>query len=79
MSENANVTYEIKRKIGVISTNPKTNWTTELNFIEWNGNPAKFDIRDWSPEKDKMSKGITLSVEEAEQLYKLLAIGLGKA
>ena len=38
-------------------------WEKELNIVNWNGQGGKFDIREWNPEHDKMSKGITLSEE----------------
>lgn len=34
-------------------------------MISWNDRKPKLDLRDWSPEHDKMGKGITLSHEEA--------------
>ena len=67
----ADITYEITKHIGVISTSAKK-WTTEVNLISWNGNPAKIDIRDWAPGKEKMGKGITLTEEQARELGKLL-------
>ena len=65
------IKYEIQEMYGVIS-DPKSGWTKELNLISWNTGKAKFDIRDWSPEHEKMGKGITLSEEEAKTLYSLL-------
>lgn len=44
----------------------------ELNIVNWNGQGGKFDIREWNPEHDKMSKGITLSEDELFKLYGLL-------
>lgn len=73
----ADIKYEIKENIGTISESSR-GWTKELNIISWNGAAAKFDIRDWAPEHEKMGKGITLSQEEAEALYKLLGEALGK-
>lgn len=55
--------YEIVEKIAVLSESPK-GWTKELNLISWNDRDPKYDIREWSPEGEKMGKGITLSVEE---------------
>lgn len=60
-------TYEIVEKIAVLGTSAK-GWTKELNKISWNGNPAKYDIREWDPEHEKMGKGITLTDEEFEKL-----------
>lgn len=62
------IQFEITEKIGVLSTNEKTGWTREVNRVSWNGKDAKIDIRDWDPEHQKMSKGITLSDEEAAKL-----------
>lgn len=73
----ADIKFEIKETIGTISESTK-GWTKELNMISWNGAAAKFDIRDWAPEHEKMGKGITLSQEEAEALYELLGKALGK-
>lgn len=67
----AGIKYEIVETLGVISENNK-GWKKELNFISWNDRDAKYDIREWSPEHDKMGKGITLSKEEMIQLKMLL-------
>ncbi|NLG04574.1 MAG: hypothetical protein GX567_12220 [Clostridia bacterium] len=67
--------YEITQELGILSES-KSGWTREFNFISWNGADPKFDIRDWSPDHEKMGKGITLSREEAEMLYKLLGEAL---
>ncbi len=68
----ADFQYEIKETLGVLSESSK-GWKKELNLISWNGAEPKFDIRDWSPDHDKMGKGITLSSEELDELHKLLA------
>jgi hypothetical protein len=59
--------FTIEETIGVLSTS-KSGWTRELNLVSWNGRPAKFDLRDWSPDHSKMGKGLTLTNEEIEQL-----------
>lgn len=63
--------YEILEEIAVLSTNAK-GWQKELNLISWNGRPAKFDLRDWGPDHEKMGKGITLSNEEFAALKQIL-------
>ena len=68
----ADFKFEIKENLGVLSESSK-GWKKELNLISWNGAEPKCDIRDWSPEHDKMGKGITLSSEELDELHKLLA------
>ena len=67
----ADIKYEITEELGVLSEK-SSGWTQELNRISWNGGAAKFDIRDWAPEHEKMGKGVTLTEEEAKQLYKRL-------
>lgn len=67
----ADIKYEIKENLGVISESPK-GWKKELNLISWNGATPKYDIRDWAPEHEKMGKGITLTKEEVNQLRLLL-------
>ena len=66
------INYEIKEHIGIISEN-KNGWTKELNLVSWNDNDPKYDIRDWSPTHDKMSRGITLTEEEAYELSIILS------
>lgn len=58
------IEYEIIEEIGIISENEKTGWKKEINVISWNGGQAKYDIRDWSPNREKVGKGITLTSEE---------------
>ena len=67
----ADFKYEIVEEIGVLSESAK-GWTKELNKVSWNGAEPKYDIRDWSPDHEKMGKGITLTDEEAEILKSLL-------
>ncbi|HLR88367.1 MAG TPA: YdbC family protein [Atopostipes sp.] len=67
----ANFEYEIIEELGVLSTN-QSGWTKELNLISWNGRPPKFDIRDWSPDHEKMGKGLTFSNEELQALQELI-------
>ena len=67
----AEIKFEIEKELGSISESPK-GWTKELNLISWNGKDAKYDLRDWSPEHEKMGKGVTLSIEELKKLKELL-------
>ncbi len=60
-------TYEIIEHVGVISSSGN-GWQREINIVSWNENAPKLDIRDWSPDRSKMGKGITLKSEEAALL-----------
>lgn len=67
----ADIKFEIEQEIGVLSENAK-GWTKELNLISWNGAAAKYDLRDWAPDHEKMGKGVTLTESEALKLKELL-------
>lgn len=67
----ADIKYEIKETLGILSENNR-GWSKEVNLISWNDREPKYDIRDWSPEHEKMGKGVTLSVEEIKKLRDLL-------
>ncbi|PYG87071.1 hypothetical protein LY28_02454 [Ruminiclostridium sufflavum DSM 19573] len=67
----AEVKYEITKNLGVLSENAK-GWIKELNLVSWNDRAPKYDIREWSPEHDRMGKGITLTQEELAELKSLL-------
>ena len=65
------IKFEITEHIAVLSESAK-GWQKELNLISWNGNTPKYDLRDWSPNHEKMGKGITLSLEEVQKLKEVL-------
>lgn len=67
----ADIKFEIKETVGVIAESAK-GWKKELNLISWNGKKAKYDLREWSPEHEKMSKGVTLTTDELKALKELL-------
>ena len=69
--------YEIAEELGVLSENEK-GWRKELNLVSWNERETKYDIRDWNPNHDRMSKGITLTKEEEEALYEILKEEFGE-
>lgn len=63
--------FEITEHLGTLSENAR-GWTKELNKVSFNDRPAKYDLREWDPDHEKMSKGVTLSDEEMEILSKIL-------
>jgi hypothetical protein len=65
------IKFEIVKKIGVLSKTG-SGWAKELNLISWNERDAKYDIREWSPDGEKMGKGVTLTKEELVALKELL-------
>ena len=68
----ADIKFEITEELGIISESSK-GWNKELNLISWNDSAPKYDLRDWAPNHEKMGKGITLTAEEVQELYKLLS------
>lgn len=71
MATNVEVTFEIKEHIGIIEGRSE-GWSKELNIVSWNGGPYKYDIRDWDPSHERMSRGISLTEDQALKLYELL-------
>ena len=67
----ADFRFEITEELGVLSKS-KSGWTREANMVSWNGGEAKFDLRDWSPNHEKMGKGISLNIDEIKALKEIL-------
>jgi len=65
------IKFEILKKVGVVSKSA-SGWAKELNLISWNDRDAKYDLRDWSADGQKMGKGVTLSKDELLALKELL-------
>ncbi|EET59361.1 hypothetical protein BRYFOR_08675 [Marvinbryantia formatexigens DSM 14469] len=65
------IQYEIVKEIAVLSMSD-SGYTKEINLISWNGNELKYDIRSFSPNREKCGKGITLTADEAAALLKAL-------
>ena len=65
MANKPEIKYEIVENICVLAESAK-GWTKELNLVRWNDREPKYDIREWAPDHEKMSKGITLSEEELQ-------------
>ena len=57
--------YEIKETILSLPKESETDvYHKELNVISWYGKPDKLDIRGWSDDHSKMTKGISLSKDD---------------
>ncbi|MBR5230041.1 MAG: hypothetical protein IKW01_04210 [Firmicutes bacterium] len=77
INRNQDFTFSIKKHLGVLST-ASTGWTKEVNLVEWNSNAAKLDIREWDPDHEHMSRGITLHKPETLALLEILIKAFGK-
>ncbi len=67
----SDIQYEIKKEIAVLSKSDR-GYTKEINLISWNGKEPKYDIRSFSPNREKCGKGITLNADEAAALLEAL-------
>ena len=65
------ITSTITKPLAVLGENGK-GYTKEANFISWNGNAVKLDIREWHPNHERCGKGITLTEDEGRNLYAAL-------
>ncbi|VEU78159.1 YdbC family protein [Mycoplasmopsis columbinasalis] len=65
------ITNTIVKEIGVISETAG-GYKKELNLVSWNNSQPKYDIRDWSEDHSRASKGITLTLEELTILKDLI-------
>lgn len=70
-NQNGVLDYKLVEQLGIIDSH-KSGWNREVNLVAWNGKPPKFDIRDWDPDHERMSRGITLHEKEAIKLAKIL-------
>lgn len=72
MATKKEISHVIEKHIAVLSES-KRGWTKEINLVSWNGNTAKYDIREWDPDHKSMGRGITLTDEEAKALVEALS------
>lgn len=63
--------YKIIEELGILSETAK-GWQKLLTKVKWGDNDVKYDIRSWSEDRTKCSKGITLNEEEAIALLQAL-------
>ena len=66
------VGHEIVEHIAVIGDKEKS-VKKELNLVSWNNKDAKYDLRPWSADHERAYKGLTLTHQEAKDLYHALA------
>ena len=67
------VTFEILEHLVTFGERKDSGWTKEANIVCWNGGVPKLDIREWDPDHERMSRGVTLLEAEAEDLTKVLS------
>lgn len=55
---------EFLRHYGVLNSEA-SGWQTEANEVGWNREEPKLDVRKWSPDYERCSKGVTMDTEQA--------------
>ena len=60
--------HEIVRHYAVLGDDTKT-VRKELNLVSWNNRDAKLDLRSWTLDHGRAYKGLTLTMQEAKDLY----------
>lgn len=74
MADNSNgeITFEIVERGGIIDGRNDNGWTMEVNLVARNGEKPKIDIRSWDETHERVSRGITLTKEQAKKLGQIL-------
>lgn len=60
------VSYKIVKPLIILQSSGK--FRKELNLVSWNGREPVYDLRGWNDDHSEMTKGITLSEEEFQEL-----------
>lgn len=71
------IQYEMVKEIAVLSMSD-SGYTKEINLISWNGKEPKYDIRSFSPNREKCGKGVTLTETEVGKLLAALEKALSE-
>ena len=61
------IKFDIIEHLGVLKASAG-GWSRELNVISWCSRPPVYDIRDWSPDHKKCSRGLTFSEAEGQKI-----------
>lgn len=61
--------FEIVENIAIIEEFG-SGWTTEMNVVKWNGKEPKIDIRNWSADHTKCSRGLTFIPSDMDKIVK---------
>lgn len=59
---------EFKITESLITLQRSGGWRKELNLVSWNGRDPVYDLRGWNENHTKMTKGITFTKDEFDEL-----------
>lgn len=80
MSEKTNSSQPIEREVrctlATLRVNSQTGWKRLVTVTRWGGSAGRFklDIRDWSEDMSRSTKGLTMNRGEVEKLRNILSI-----
>ncbi|GGH86043.1 hypothetical protein JOD43_000663 [Pullulanibacillus pueri] len=63
--------FNVLESFGTLSES-ENGWKKELTIVSWNDREPKYDIRSWSPNKERMGRGVTFSKPELAKLKAML-------
>jgi len=52
---NGEIEFKILERIAVLERH-ENGWSREINVVSWNRGEPKLDIREWSPDHERMSQ-----------------------
>ena len=61
------ISFTILEHLGVLRASA-AGWTRELNYISWCDRPPKYDIREWTPDHKKSTRGMTFTDYEMRKI-----------
>ncbi|MBO4327594.1 MAG: hypothetical protein J5950_10015 [Clostridia bacterium] len=64
----------VRAKLATLRENPKSGWKRLVTVTQWGGGKFKLDVRDWSSDMTRSTKGMTFTRSEAEKLRNVLSI-----
>lgn len=70
-NNNGEIRVHVVEEIATLSFDEK-GWARKLTLTQWNGNPAKLDIRSWNGDNSRCSRGITLTDDEMRKLVEAM-------
>lgn len=71
---NERFSYKVIANVGVLAQYP-TGWSKEVNIVSWNEGQPELDIRDWSENREKMSRGSRSQLMRRRDLLTLFRQG----
>lgn len=72
MSKSNDFSYEVVEELGLLSEPSPSGWSLMVNMVSWNGAEPKLDIRSWNEDMSRMAKGVSITLEQAQELYRIL-------